>query len=639
MLKTVFYLLLICSFSSAFAQFPIREGNLWGYINAKGNIAVKPQFYAAKPFVEGVAAVREERGYGFINEEGKFIIAPKYDYANSFSGGLAKVFINGKPFFINEKGNIVFQHNYAEIADFGKNSFSIVKTHSEKYGVINNKGNLLIDTTFKQIDAQKEGVFVVTGLNDFPYSKDSTQKLVFENGIMDSLGNWVVKFGKYAWIRPFVNRYTFADLLPNVQNGAEMSELIDEKGNSLWTVNENKWRLNWLDSGFYQEITEIELDTLWKNEENVVEKITYKGCMNLRGEMLFSDIKWSEISPFSNNRAFAKRREDDKWILINTKGEIIENQAFDDIIYEYQNDENAFLAGRAFVKIDRTLRAIDTMGNWVSEPLVLDDSTEIHSRIGNVIILHQDWKLAGFWNAERNILVKPRFSVLHKEDFGQELILAERNHKMLYVNLLGEIIWEEDTTFWKENKLNIDFMLDSKFQIEGEHKPAYLGGIRANYNPQKRIYPDIPKKAIRLFCHISENEPAIFREKYKGMKFYIVNLERDSLYFSEYATNLYANLQARNEKGEWQDIDFDKGGFCGNGYQIRALAPDKYWEFSVPIHAGEFQTKMRVKLAYKKAINQEKSNVMYSNEVDAWINKAQFWNKQGYFLSEFYEYY
>jgi hypothetical protein len=43
------------------------------------------------------------------------------------------------------------------------------------------------------------------------------------------------------------------------------------------------------------------------------------------------------------------------------------------------------------------------------------------------------------------------------------------------------------------------------------------------------------------------------------------------------------------------------------------------------------KTKLRAQLYYKKTIDQEKEDLIYSNEIDGSINPGQFWNKRTYY--------
>src|SRR5258708_7148845 len=71
---------------------PFQQNGRWGYLDNTGKIVIKPQFYWAEEFSEGLAAFENDDGdYGYVNETGKIIIEPIFDNWTSFSEGLAAV--------------------------------------------------------------------------------------------------------------------------------------------------------------------------------------------------------------------------------------------------------------------------------------------------------------------------------------------------------------------------------------------------------------------------------------------------------------------------------------------------------------------------------------------------------------------
>ena len=94
----------------------------WGYIDAQGNVAIKPQFATARPFSEGLAAVQVEENYvkkwGFIDRAGAFVIPAEY-------GGYGKIsdcrngyvtwrdWDNSQDLFIDKTGKVVATYKSA----------------------------------------------------------------------------------------------------------------------------------------------------------------------------------------------------------------------------------------------------------------------------------------------------------------------------------------------------------------------------------------------------------------------------------------------------------------------------------------------------------------------------------------------
>ena len=72
------------------------HADLFGYMDSGGEFTINPRFYYAKPFSNGLAAVKTSRhdgknNWGYIDKGGKEVIPPQYFGAGPFFGGLALV--------------------------------------------------------------------------------------------------------------------------------------------------------------------------------------------------------------------------------------------------------------------------------------------------------------------------------------------------------------------------------------------------------------------------------------------------------------------------------------------------------------------------------------------------------------------
>ena len=130
--------------------FRIREKMCTGYIDKEGNPVIPPTFVAAGDFSEGLAAARSGGYYGYIDKTGKFIIPPSYDFATDFSDNAALVYKDGHPIYIDRKGNALFDNPFREAGPFTR-GLAMIRTASNKPGVINKKGILVIDTIYTSI--------------------------------------------------------------------------------------------------------------------------------------------------------------------------------------------------------------------------------------------------------------------------------------------------------------------------------------------------------------------------------------------------------------------------------------------------------------------------------------------------------
>ena len=90
--------------------FPVKRGNLAGFIDIKGDVIIPLQFAEVGEFSEGLAAAQDaESGkWGYIDQTGTFIISPKFRTAGVFSEGLAGVRIEDSDgWFINHSGELI----------------------------------------------------------------------------------------------------------------------------------------------------------------------------------------------------------------------------------------------------------------------------------------------------------------------------------------------------------------------------------------------------------------------------------------------------------------------------------------------------------------------------------------------------
>ncbi|MBI2362145.1 MAG: WG repeat-containing protein [Elusimicrobia bacterium] len=71
--------------------FPVLVDGIWGFIDARGRVAVEPRFSAVRPFVNGAAAVRVGRKWGVVMADGRMAVEPAYDDAGVISDGMLAV--------------------------------------------------------------------------------------------------------------------------------------------------------------------------------------------------------------------------------------------------------------------------------------------------------------------------------------------------------------------------------------------------------------------------------------------------------------------------------------------------------------------------------------------------------------------
>jgi hypothetical protein len=148
---------------------PFESGDLWGYRNSRGEVAIQPQFVVARDFsgggiaavvegsdwvyidkagtrllkplvvdngpdyfCEGLARFVRARKVGFFDEQGRVVIEPRFDFALPFSEGMSafcegcreegegehKRFVGGKWGFLDASGRTVIHPDYEAAEPF-----------------------------------------------------------------------------------------------------------------------------------------------------------------------------------------------------------------------------------------------------------------------------------------------------------------------------------------------------------------------------------------------------------------------------------------------------------------------------------------------------------------------------------------
>lgn len=133
--------------------FPIKQNDMWGYINRQGEIVIQPQFSKAWFFSEDLAvACIEPYKCGFIDETGKFVVNPQFESVSNFSEGLAVVQSEKKIGYIDKTGKFAISPQFdlmnIEIYSSFSESLATVKI-GNKYGFIDKTGKFVINPQFE----------------------------------------------------------------------------------------------------------------------------------------------------------------------------------------------------------------------------------------------------------------------------------------------------------------------------------------------------------------------------------------------------------------------------------------------------------------------------------------------------------
>lgn len=322
---------------------------------------------------ENLYPINDKNGGGYINKNGEIILKQKYNFALRFNGNYAIIQAkNLKYGVIDKKGNIVIEPRYEDLKNLSEN-FVIYKKDG-KFGYIDILKNAVSNASFEDIKEFKEGLaaakkedkwgfinkkgeFIIKpeyydvasfseGLAAVSNSKHTT------SGYINKKGKTVITFTNNA-LEPkkFIN-----GLAPAINKDEEACYYINKRGK---TVIDNKkiYPIKIYCGDFYEGLNVFYIDD---NENEIT-----TGYINKNGKvkysMLFSipnGVSKGEFSVFENfSSNMAQYTIDYKTGYINKKFKMVIPA-----IYEFARD---FIGDLAYVKFENKEGYINKKGKWV----------------------------------------------------------------------------------------------------------------------------------------------------------------------------------------------------------------------------------------------------------------------------------
>lgn len=608
------YCLLLVLLTGCFAKkdpalFRIVHDNKFGFINANGTTVIEPIYSNASDFFEGLAAVRLGGYFGYIDASGVFVIPPQFEFAQDFNGGYAIVHIDHVPFYIDRTGKKVFENFYAKIYPFD-NGTAVVQTHSLKYGVINEKGVLIIDTAYSELIRGAGDTYIVYGLDHYAYKDNQKNRpWKYEAGVIDRTGKFMIPYGIYSSIeRSEVGFYgdSASDDVHNITRG---DVFLDSTGKYIMGLPHTG--KTWLAGPMSEGIAVLNFHKMHGD--------AFAGLIDIRGNIILKDSNYQSITPFSSGRAFARDQEGDYW-LINKKGERVSRESFDELMDEQ------FHGNVAFVNKDDKWGLIDTNGRFKVRP-----KFEHISPIG-IFSDHFFFSSSfegdpeariGVADLNGKILISPTFSEVHRDGYKNGLLKVMENERSGYVDRKGKYIWREAVRTGKADTLDIDYMGHGFFFADTLEVRSPLVRI-----PEK-IAPDKQFASGRFTLEVRTKDTCRWKEYFAGVTLYLVNSSAQPMLIEVQDSRLDLKIQALDKHGNWKDIQYLLNSWCGNSYYNVSLHPGYYYSFAMPLYKGSFKTKLRAELTYLDPIKMEPIK-LYSNIFDGSVNLGQFWRQQSY---------
>lgn len=596
------------------ARFRIFENNRHGFIDETGNIAIPPQYLSAHDFSEGSCAVRIGGKYGYINPEGEVCIAPIYDFAYPFKKGLALVYLDGKPLFIDTNGSRAFASPYKSLSEF-TDGIARVLTTSNKMGMIDTKGKLVIDTVFSVIYDFSHGLAIVEGLNH--HQRDKDDELIDEMSVIDSRGNLLLPYGAYPSIddnsegyfqaaRPIPGKHN--DWVYHLYNGKTLLHKFP-KNNITWP----------------DEVHEGILGVTFEKNSNEY----FHGYMTTEGKLIFKDRDAEKAYPFLEQRAFVKI--DKRLSILDRSGKFVARNVGFDLKGE------GFVNGKALVQDSNGWKVIDCNGNT----LVATQFGNVYDKLIDDFIFFADSEYDasgrlryGMMDLAGNILIAPTLNSFDDEGFKNGLLQTYSDTKLTYFDRSGKMVWQEKLQPDQTQVLNIDYMNRAYYYVKQQREDGGWDDI------EEKISDDLKVDGSSVMVVANTKKEMASHQGTRGFEVYVANTTSDSIWFNAQDTRLYMKIQAKDVGGQWRDIEYSPSSWCGNSYHSMALSKGHLWKFTAPFYEGSMTTKLRIEVQYvdpsditaedEGRYRGKKQLKVYSNEFDGSVNPAQFWRKPEY---------
>jgi hypothetical protein len=245
-------------FSEGLTPIKSRLTGKYGYIDTKLQLILPVGYSDARPFSDGLAAVRNADGiWGFINRSGKLVIPYTYSRTPSrFMYGRARVQSqDGRFGYINKENVVVIQPKYQTATCFYKGYALVREAWTQPISLIDSSGAVVASFPKDLIYVDNAGPgpgISGTEQPEYPfYISETLKQLVDEGkgifqkgmnyGLMDKTGKTALDF-QYGWLSGFHDGKMFAHYSAFINNRTVNKDgIIDDQGNWLIQISPSQF--------------------------------------------------------------------------------------------------------------------------------------------------------------------------------------------------------------------------------------------------------------------------------------------------------------------------------------------------------------------------------------------------------------
>lgn len=314
----------------------IKKDGKYGIANNEGKIVIKPQYLEiaqlGKDNKSGYIVEDDNQKYGIVDYSDNVILQCEYDKVNQVYGNdLYVVTKLEKQILVGKDGKEVLSsnQNYDEITSILKTKDAgVIVKKGKKYGVINLKGEKVIEFNYDELQEAKSGIFIFK------------------------------KNGKYGII----------DVDNNEKVSAKYTNITYQEASDMYIAEKENFESDIIDDTFNVKLSGMLL--AFNNEEGYIkiknqENVSY---YNFK----FEEKHDTEI--FANHTLFL-RKQNGKYGFVDKDGNVVVDYQYDDA-----TDQNDY--GFAGVKKDGKWGLIDANGKLVQEPIYNLDNYLLVNFIG-----------------------------------------------------------------------------------------------------------------------------------------------------------------------------------------------------------------------------------------------------------------
>lgn len=321
------------------------DGGLYGYVNSRIEEIIPPIYRVLGDFSDDVALFVNDRGYGYISSSGEVLI-DGCTYTKEFHNGVGEVLKDGLKGLIDNKGNMLIDFKYSDIVPQWEdnvlwvNNGGVWKTSEDsssifveggKWGLCDMKGNELSRFIFDCVGNYRDGSAYIGVVRDGKYLYgviDANGKVVVApkyEAVGDCYSEGMMKvcsLGKWGLIDVSGN-----EIIPCKY------ELISDVKNGFVSIASKVGKNNVIKWGFAdisgKVISECKYDRVGEISEGMAAVCIDNlwGYIDSTGKLIVSP-KYVKAKPFSEKRAVVRDAKTYLYGYINNMGEQVTDMKY-----------------------------------------------------------------------------------------------------------------------------------------------------------------------------------------------------------------------------------------------------------------------------------------------------------------------